>query len=268
MPRRLQTARLPKSADPPVELLRLETVSVTKDATQPVATVTLNRPKARNALNAQTLRDLEDAFLLLRKRFDVRVVILAGAGASFCAGHDLRSQAEPNRSDTLAESLHHGRQGARTLAAIRDIEAVTIARVQGHAIGGGFGLMQACDLRCVTADAMLYLPELDLGNPVPWGITPMLVRDVGMAMAKELVLTCAEIPAQKAAELGLVNRVCQGEAALEAEVESLAYTVAAKSANALVLAKGQFRSMQHASSVGDVVEYEPEWLLLSRRSRF
>lgn len=264
MPRRLRTPRLPKSCDPPLELLHLDTVFVTKDPGAPVATVILNRPRSRNALNYQTLRDIEKAFSFLQGRYDVRVVVLAGAGQSFSAGHDLKSADDPFETDTLQERMHRLRQGARTIAAIRDIDAITIARVHGHAIGGGFGLMQACDLRCVTRDALMYFPEIDLGNPVPWGLTPMLVRDIGLPVAKELMLLGSELSPDRAAQLGLVNRVCHDEATLDVEVEELAYSIAAKPSSAVTLAKSQFRSLQHTSSSGDVVDYEADWMILCR----
>lgn len=267
MPRLLTTPRLVKSAEPPLELLRLETVLVTQDAAAPVATVTLNRPKARNALSATALQEIEQAFNFLRRCYDVRVIILRGAGASFSAGHDLRAAGNENKSGTLRESMDHQRQGERTITAIRDADAVTISRVQGHAIGGGFGLMIACDLRCVTADASLYLPELDLGNPVPWGLTPMLARDVGLPVAKEIVLTCDELSPARAAQLGLVNRVCADEAALDAAVEELAYGIAAKSAAAVTLAKSHFRSMSYTSAAGNINEYEANWLSIAAQNR-
>merc|ERR1711957_576678 len=97
--------------------------------------------------------------------------------------------------------------GGRMITAIRDCDAVTIARVHGHAIGGGFGLLLACDLRVATKDASLYFPEIDLGNPVPWGLTPMLVREVGLASAKELMMLGDEVPVEEARRLGIINAV-------------------------------------------------------------
>lgn len=271
--RQLTTAPLTKSTKPPITLLTLDNLDIWKDAEAPVATVTLRRPKQRNAINQPVLRDLEKAFLFLQERFDVRVVIMAGEGKSFSTGADLRAPVEPlsemsRNPESGAWKQREVRfrlgQGARTINAMRDCDAVTIARVQGHAIGGGFGLMQACDLRVITKDAMLYFPEIDMGNPVPWGLTPMLVRDVGLPVAKELILTGDELDPERALKLGLVNAVVEDEAALDVEVDRLAYTIAAKSPAAVTLSKNQFRSMHHSSPSGDVVDYEPDWLLISK----
>merc|ERR1719510_1267742 len=114
------------------------------------------------------------------------------------------------------------------MRAIQELEAITIARVQGHAIGGGFGLLMACDLRIVAKDALLFFPEVDLGNFLPWGLTPMLAEEIGPAKAKELILTCDALDPSEAMTLGLINRVVADETELDEAVESLAYRIAAK----------------------------------------
>eukprot|EP00937_MAST-01D_sp_MAST-1D-sp2_P007080 g7080.t1 len=270
MPRQLRTPSLMKSADAPVTLFTLPGVVVTRDAAAPVATVMLDRPSKRNALDHATLVQLEVAFDRLHGREDVRVIILAGRGRSFSAGHDLSSKGDGAGGDgepggwNLRAPRARLRQGARTIRAIRDCDAVTVARVHGHAIGGGFGLMLACDLRYVARGTALYLPEVDLGNPVPWGLTPMLVHSVGAAVAKEMVLLTDEIAPDRAHQLGLVNGVCADERALAAEVDRVAYAVAAKPSAATLLAKAQFRSLRLQEQLGDVTEYEPDWMLLSK----
>ena len=151
--------------------------------------------------------------------------------------------------------------GSRVIRAIMECEAVTIARVQGHAIGGGFGLMQACDLRIVMADALLFFPEVDLGSgPVPWGLTPMLARDVGLPKAKELIMLCDAIGAQEALTLGLINKVAHTTDELDAIVDDFAYRLAAKNQGALHGTKLMFRALEDGPSVssGNLTMLEPD----------
>jgi enoyl-CoA hydratase/carnithine racemase len=275
MPRALSTPPLRKSAAPAQELLVLPTLRVTKDAEHPVATVALSRPAVRNALNGAALADLARAFTWLDGRLDVSVVVLRGEGKSFCAGVDLSAgagaegegcvQGDGQGPPSLRQRRWRQQLGGRAMRAIRDCEAVTVAAVHGHAIGGGFGLLLACDLRLVEAGTQLFLPEMDLGNPVPWGLTPLLARDVGLPVARELVLLATELEPQRALGLGLVNRVVEGgEAALREAAEAVAYAVAAKGADALALAKAQFRALQHSTFAGDVSEHDADWMLLSK----
>ena len=171
MPRRLKTAPLIKSTQAPIVLLRSQSVAVTRDAQSPVATVQLTRASRRNALDHDTLVEIEAAFEALQGRPDVRVVILSGAGKSFCAGHDLSSSAdgggnvdangssEANANSAansgsgdkgwpLQAQRHRMRQGARTIRAIQRADAVTAATelddqlctvVRGSAGGGSEG---------------------------------------------------------------------------------------------------------------------------------
>jgi len=100
-------------------------------------------------------------------------------------------------------------QGQRTIRAIDDADFATVACVHGHAVGGGFGLVLACDLRVVEKNTLLCFPEIDIGVPVPWGLAPLLIRDAGLPVAKELMWMGSDITARRAMRLGLVNRVCE-----------------------------------------------------------
>jgi enoyl-CoA hydratase/carnithine racemase len=159
---------------------------------------------------------------------------------------------------------YNAQTGRRLIQSITNLEAITIARVQGHAIGGGFGLMNACDLRVVMQDARLYLPEVDINVPLTWGLTAMLARDVGMAKAKELIMLCDDMPVEEALSLGLINRMSAAgdEAALDEAVDDFAYRLAAKNPGALHMAKTQFRSLQHNVSTGDTTEHDGDLLLM------
>jgi enoyl-CoA hydratase/carnithine racemase len=116
------------------------------------------------------------------------------------------------------------------------VEAVTIARIHGHCVGGGVVLAAACDLRVAATGTRFSIPEVDLGIPLAWGGIPRLVRELGPAVTKELVLTCRPFGAEEARALRFVNRVVPAER-LAAEVDELAAALAAKPALALDVTK-------------------------------
>jgi enoyl-CoA hydratase/carnithine racemase len=286
MPRQVISSTLTPSQLPPVVILKLLHVVVTKDAEHGVATVWLDYAERRNALGRNMMDDLEHAFVFLKTRFDIHVVILAGRGESFCAGFDLKGdggkgtlvgtifEPAPSAADEDTKSPRQrgyvNQQGRRLMRVIQELEAITIARVHGHAIGGGFGLVLACDLRVVTADALLFFPETDLGQFLPWGLAPMLAQALGPAKAKELILTCDALPPAEALGLGLVNRVVAPPAedpqlvALDRAVNHLAYSIAAKPVEAVQGTKMQFVSMQPAVLAGDIGNLEGYMLMQSR----
>ena len=233
----------------------------------PVATAWLCREEKRNALGAPVLASIEEAFLFLHTRFDIDVVVLAGRGKSFSAGAEVATggfaPGDPDATgpSSQRERRHAAMLGSRVIRAIMECEAVTIARVQGHAIGGGFGLMQACDLRIVMEDALLFFPEVDLGSgPVPWGLTPMLARDIGLPKAKELIMLCDAIEASEALGLGLINKVVATEAELDEAVDDYAYRLAAKPQGALHGTKLMFRALEDGPAVssGNLTGLEPD----------
>jgi len=174
-----------------------------------VATVTLNRPDRRNAMTPSMWHGL--AQIGMEMPDDIRVVIVRGAGPSFCAGIDLRLfsaegvPGEPPTADPLSEETIAGYQaGYRWL---RDPRWVSIAAVQGHAIGAGFQLALACDLRVLTNDASLCMKEPKLGLVPDLTGTKPLVEIVGLSRAIELCLTSREVAASEAAALRLAEYV-------------------------------------------------------------
>lgn len=196
-----------------------------------VGTLELRRPECLNALNAAALAELIEAARWFDGRTDVRVVVVCGAGRAFCAGADLRDPptagASPLTGRPWTDRRESARLGGRMADAIESMRAVTIARIQGRAIGGGVVLALACDLRVAAADAVFSIPEVDLGIPLTWGAVPRLVREVGPARAKEWILTCRTICAAEAREAGFVNRVVE-PARLDEETGVLAAAIAAK----------------------------------------
>jgi enoyl-CoA hydratase/carnithine racemase len=168
----------------------------------------------------------------------VKVVIVAGAGRAFSAGADLASFGGAQELP-VREAADRGRQMAEALEQMR---AVSIAAIQGWCVGGGLVLAAACDLRVAAADARFSIPEVDLGIPLAWGGIPRLVREIGPARTKELVLTCRPFDAAEAKAAGFLNRVVPA-AELEAHVLALARTLAAKASHAL------FSTKRHVNAV-------------------
>lgn len=190
-----------------------------------IAQVWLNRPERLNALSVQLLQELERAARWLDEQQAVRVVVIGGHGRAFSAGADLAGF--PSLDDSgLRAAADAGRKMAD---AIEDMQAITIARIQGWCVGGGLVLAAACDLRIATTSARFSIPEVDLGIPLAWGGIPRLVREIGPALTKELVITCREFEAQEALSAGFLNRVV-AEEDLDQNVAELASDITAKPA--------------------------------------
>ncbi len=169
-----------------------------------IATITINRPRSLNSLNPATMRELRNALETIAARDDVGVVLLTGAGQkAFVAGADI---AEMSRFNTL-EAHEFSLFGHGVLELIERLPQPVIAVVNGYALGGGCELAMACDILVAADTAKLGQPEVNLGIIPGYGGTQRLARLVGRNVAKELVLTGAMITAQRAWEIGLVNRV-------------------------------------------------------------
>jgi enoyl-CoA hydratase len=189
-----------------------------------VATVTINRPKVLNALNAQTVDELRRAMLDLKHDPSIRVVILTGAGdRSFVAGADINelSGKAPASNRELALTGQH------VFDIIEHLGKPVIAAINGYALGGGCELAMACTLRIAADHAKLGQPEVNLGLLPGYAGTQRLPRLVGKGRALELLLTGAPIDAAEAERIGLVNRVVPGSE-LASAVKTLASTLAAQ----------------------------------------
>ncbi len=170
-----------------------------------VAVLTMNRPAVFNAFDELLIAELDAAFALLGGDASVRVIVLAGAGKHFSAGADLqwmqRAAAAP-QDDNLADA----RRFSAMLARIADCPKPTIARVQGAALGGGVGLVAACDMAVASDAASFAVSEARMGI-LPAVIAPHLVNAVGLREARWLALTASRITADEALRVGLVQRV-------------------------------------------------------------
>ncbi|MCP4230904.1 MAG: enoyl-CoA hydratase/isomerase family protein [bacterium] len=196
--------------------MKYETIKVATD--DKIARVTLDRPDVHNAFNLQMLLDLIDAFGKLGDDDGVRVVVLTGEGKSFCAGADLKWMSEIINY-SFEQNLEESNTVANLMEAIFLCPKPTIARVNGAAIGGGTGLVAACDIAVAAQSAKLSLSEVKLGL-VPACISPYVIRRVGESRARELFLSGERLTGERAAEFGLVNYAVPDDE-LDAKVDDL-----------------------------------------------
>jgi enoyl-CoA hydratase/carnithine racemase len=177
-----------------------------------IATVYFNRPDKLNPINEKVMREMLAVAQELQEDDDSRVVILTGKGRSFCVGADLDMlsastgpEKQKQQSDTAR--LRSTKMGWRMMEEWERLDQITIAAVNGFAVGGGVSLAMACDFRIAAAGARMWIPEVRLGVPYTWGSITRLINLVGLPKAKELVMTCDELTAEEALAIGLVNQV-------------------------------------------------------------
>ena len=174
----------------------------------PVGYLTINRPKALNALNQEVLLNLENTIGLINEDKSVKVVILTGSGPkSFVAGADISEMVNA----TPAEGRKMGLLAREAFGRLENMPQVTIAAVNGFALGGGCEISMACDIRVASENAKFGQPECGLGILPGFGGTQRLARLVGKGRAKELIFTCDMITAEEAYRIGLANHVVPQE---------------------------------------------------------
>jgi enoyl-CoA hydratase len=189
----------------------------------PVATITIDRPEARNAVDGPTARALREAFEAFEADDDALVAVLHGAGGSFCAGADLKALGDPARRNELrSDGDGPGPMGPTRM----DFSKPVIAAVEGHAVAGGLELALMCDLRVAARSAVFGVFCRRWGVPLIDGGTVRLPRIVGMGRALDLILTGRAVGADEALAIGLANRVV-GDGQALAEAQALARDIAA-----------------------------------------
>ena len=166
------------------------------------------------------------------------MVVVAGDGRAFSAGADLASFDAAESSAAVARDAADA--GRRMAEAIEAMRAVTIAKIHGHCVGGGVVLASACDLRIATDDTRFSIPEVDLGIPLAWGGIPRLVREIGPARTKELVMTCRPFGAAEALAAGFLNRTVPASD-LAAAVDELVGQLTGKSALTLTATQASYQ---------------------------
>ena len=208
----------------------------------------LNQPHKLNPLGTNTLQDIIDATTWFNKE-NVSVVIVSGNGRAFTAGFDLREFTNPDRTGKDGAAL--GREMAE---AVDRMKPVTIASLHGHCIGGGVVLASACDIRIASENTIFSIPEVDLGIPLAWGGIPRLVREIGPAMTKELVMTCRPFDAEEAKSLGFINQVVK-EADLESQTMNMAEAIRKRPQAIIETTKNQVRA-----ATDDLASTKNEWV--------
>lgn len=202
---------------------------------RPSASITINRPDRRNAIDPEVVRGISKALQRAEDDTDIRVVVLTGSGEkAFCAGGDLGGMA----SEGMVDQHFMRSEVGDLFEQMRESRLPIVARVNGHALAGGFGLMLACDLVVAADHAQLGTPEINLGL-WPFMITAVIQRDIPRKVALELMLTGKRIPASEGARWGFVNRVVP-QAELDAAVDELTGQIAAHSPLINRLGKGSF----------------------------
>ena len=216
-------------------------------------TIGVDRPEARNALNDQVRRELIDAMERAEADDGIRVVVLTGAtgSSSFVAGADIGEFEGRSAIEQRAASKR-----PRIYEVIDGLAVPVIARINGHTYGGGCELALACDVRIASSEAMLGQPEITLGIIPGGGATQRLPRLVGEGQAMRLILSGELIDAEEAADVGLVDEVCEPEA-LDERIAELAGAMAEKSPVALELAKSAVRAAARMP-LDEGIEYEAE----------
>jgi enoyl-CoA hydratase/carnithine racemase len=232
---------------------RREFTTLSAEVSGAIGHLVLNRPERLNAINDAVMSELLEAVSWLDNHRELRVVIFKGSGRAFSAGADLKSL--PG-ADTRIESgkswlARHkaGQIGFRLCEAIEQMQAVTIAQVHGAAVGGGVLLMVSCDLRIVAQGTVMFIPEVDLGSPYSWGAIPRMVREIGPALTKELVMTCRRFTPEEAKEWRWINRVVAPER-IEEEVEQLAHELATKPSVPMMITKEHVNAITRVMGAG------------------
>lgn len=215
-----------------------------------IVLLTLNRPERRNALSGALVEALIESLAAVEADPGARVAVLTGSGATFCAGGDL-ADGMGNTDGLLAGHRGRGRF-ADLLGGIRKLRVPVIAALNGDALGGGCGLAAACDLVVADPEAKLGTPEIKLGL-FPWIILAVLQRDVPRKVLLECVLTGEKWTAERARELGLVNRVSAPGAVLT-EAHALGARIAAASPAVVGLGKAAFHRIAD-QSLDDALAY-------------
>ena len=200
----------------------------------PIAEIRFNRPHRLNAVVSEFYAEAIDALSLSEKDDDVRVVVLTGEGRAFCVGADLKEHGAGTRSEL--DKLEYLTLGNDICARIRGLKKIVIAAVNGYALGAGAEMSCAADFILMKESAQIGFPEVSIGTHLGGGVTEILPRLVGLAKAKELIITGRRIDGREAGRIGLATRVF-ADADFESGVEAFAGEIAAKAPYSMGFAK-------------------------------
>lgn len=231
--------------------MTFETIRYAKQAS--VAVVTLNRPEVLNAMNHQLWLDLQGALERVQNDPEARVMILTGQGRAFSTGADLKDSKD-RPADAYRSYLEALQEVSRKLI---HFEKPTIAAINGYALGSGYELALACDLRLAAIEAQIGSPEAKVTSSITGGALRLIQNLVGPGKAKELLFTAEYIDGKEAARIGLVNRAVALDQ-LMPEAMQMAQKIAANSAFSLKMIKKGLHLAQGEASLEAIMQYEVE----------
>ncbi len=228
-----------------------------------LVTITLDRPEKLNALDVQLHDELQQVLADLETDVGARVVVLTGRGRAFSAGAELGSRRDGrplNDQDRLAR-VH---LGGRTCELLDRLPQVTVGVANGLAVGGGVLLLASCDLRLAADSAWFSVPEVELGMPLTWQGIPRLMRELGPARTREVVMLCERFGAEEALRWGLVNQV-HPEGALADATRRVVDRLLSMDELALATTKRGCRAAAESLVPGQVAWSDAELMLLAYR---
>ncbi len=217
----------------------MELQNIVVEKNDGIALVKFNRPKALNALNSETLKELDHVVDVLAHDNEIRVVVFTGEGKGFIAGADITEMA----SLTAEEGRKFGALGQSTFRKVELMSKPTIAAVNGFALGGGCEFAMSCDIRIASEKAKFGQPEVTLGITPGFSGTVRLPKLVGVGMAKELIYTGRILGAEEAKTIGLVNKVVQMDALMDQAMQ-MAKSIAANAPLAVSYSKAAINKAQ------------------------
>lgn len=231
--------------------MEFETIVFSRD--QLIATIMLNRPRVLNAMNKQMWLDLQVAMEAARDDPDVRVLILTGAGRAFSSGADLKD----SKGRSLEDYRDYLTELQETSRMIIHFEKPTIAAVNGYALGSGYELALACDVRIAAEDARIGSPEARVASSVTGGAMRLIQDLIGPGKARELLFTAETIDGREAARIGLVNRAVPSDRLMD-ETREMAIKMAANSAFSIRMIKKGLLMAQDDISLEALMTFETE----------
>ena len=232
-------------------------------ALEGLLTVQLHRPEKLNALSIAVHDELQDVLTRLETDHLIRVVVLTGAGRAFSAGAELGDRrAEPPANDIDRRARAH--LGGRTCELIDRLPQVVIGAANGLAVGGGVVLLSCCDLRVAGESAWFSIPEVELDLPLTWQALPRLMRELGPARTKELVMACERFTAAQALDWGFLNRVVPDDQVVS-EARALAERLLSMDPLTLAMTKSACAALESALIPKEVTWSDAELMLLAYR---
>ena len=232
-----------------------------------VATISLNRPEVRNALNRQLMVDIITIAETVSDREDIRAVVFSAEGTDFSVGADLKEVSGMEPTGSLLRARRDAELGRKMLTAIRNIHQPTICALQGIATGGGACIAAACDFRLTTETARIGLGEVKMGMNLMWNAVPLFVELVGLSRAKRLIMSGDLFAADTLKAWGLVDEVCS-----ETDLSSVAAQWASKYADLPPVAVQMIKRSvnQYALALSEAVMHmdEDQWILAARSDDF